>query len=111
MRVGGIMNRKTTHTLFGLEKEDIETVTNRNCLKASQLSTNCRELKRVPLCRDMVLTGFAKNHRFERKGLLAAGQTGPFSRALMNDAVYTFRGCEDASLIYVGINKHEGEDI
>jgi len=34
-----------------------------------------------------------------------------FNSALMNDAVYKFKRYEDASLVYVGINKHEGEDI
>jgi len=34
-----------------------------------------------------------------------------FNSALMNDAVYKFRRYEDSSLIYTGINKHEGEDI
>jgi hypothetical protein len=29
----------------------------------------------------------------------------------MNDAVYKFKRYEDASLEYIGINKHEGEDI
>ncbi|MHB9026404.1 MAG: GIY-YIG nuclease family protein [Armatimonadota bacterium] len=36
---------------------------------------------------------------------------GVFNSALMNDAVYKFRRYEDSSLIYTGINKHEGEDI
>ncbi len=36
---------------------------------------------------------------------------GVFNSALMNDAVYKFKRYEDASLSYVGINKHEGEDI
>jgi hypothetical protein len=36
---------------------------------------------------------------------------GVFNSALMNDAVYKFKRYEDASLIYAGINKHEGEDI
>ncbi len=34
-----------------------------------------------------------------------------FNSALMNDAVYKFKRYEDASLSYMGINKHEGEDI
>jgi len=33
-----------------------------------------------------------------------------FNSALMNDAVYKFKRYEDASLVYVGIDKHEGED-
>ncbi len=36
---------------------------------------------------------------------------GVFNSALMNDAVYKFKRYEDASLTYIGINRHEGEDI
>ncbi len=36
---------------------------------------------------------------------------GLFNSALMNDAVYKFKRYEDASLAYIGINKHEGEDV
>jgi hypothetical protein len=36
---------------------------------------------------------------------------GVFNNALMNDAVYKFKRYEDASLVYVGVNKHEGEDV
>jgi hypothetical protein len=36
---------------------------------------------------------------------------GVFNSALMNDAVFKFKRYEDASLIYTGINKHEGEDV
>jgi hypothetical protein len=36
---------------------------------------------------------------------------GLFNDALMNDAVYKFKRYEDSSLEYIGINKHEGEDI
>ncbi len=36
---------------------------------------------------------------------------GVFNSALMNDAVYKFKRYEDPSLVYTGINKHEGEDI
>ena len=36
---------------------------------------------------------------------------GVFNSGLMNDAVYKFKRYEDASLIYTGINKHQGEDI
>jgi hypothetical protein len=36
---------------------------------------------------------------------------GLFNSALMNDAVYKFKRYEDASLVYIGINKHEGEGI
>lgn len=36
---------------------------------------------------------------------------GVFNRELMNDAVYKFKRYEDASLVYTGINTHEGENI
>ncbi len=36
---------------------------------------------------------------------------GVFNSALMNDAVYKFKRYEDASLIYTGVNRHEGEDV
>jgi hypothetical protein len=36
---------------------------------------------------------------------------GIFNSALMNDAVYKFKRYEDASLVYVGVDKHEGEDV
>jgi hypothetical protein len=36
---------------------------------------------------------------------------GVFNSALMNDAVYKFKRYEDASLVYIGVNKHEGEDV
>lgn len=36
---------------------------------------------------------------------------GVFNSALMNDAVYKFKRYEDASLSYIGINKHAGEDL
>jgi hypothetical protein len=36
---------------------------------------------------------------------------GVFNSALMNDAVYKFKRYEDASLEYIGINKHTGEKV
>jgi hypothetical protein len=36
---------------------------------------------------------------------------GVFNSGLMNDAVYKFKRYEDASLEYIGINKHEGEAV
>ena len=36
---------------------------------------------------------------------------GVFNSGLMNDAVYKFKRYEDSSLVYTGINKHEGEDV
>ena len=34
-----------------------------------------------------------------------------FNSALMNDAVYKFKRYEDASLEYVGINRHTGNKV
>jgi hypothetical protein len=36
---------------------------------------------------------------------------GVFKRALMNDAVYKVKRYEDTSTVYIGVNKHEGEDM
>jgi hypothetical protein len=36
---------------------------------------------------------------------------GVFNAPRMNDAVYKFKRYEDASLVYTGINKHEGKDV
>ncbi len=36
---------------------------------------------------------------------------GVFNSALMNDAVYKFKRYEDASLSYLGLDRHEGEEI
>ena len=34
-----------------------------------------------------------------------------FNSALMNDAIYKFKRYEDASLEYIGINRHEGDSV
>ena len=34
-----------------------------------------------------------------------------FNSSLMNDAVYKFKRYEDASLEYIGINKHQDDDV
>ncbi len=36
---------------------------------------------------------------------------GVFNSSLMNDAVYKFKRYEDSSLVYIGINRRDGEDI
>ena len=36
---------------------------------------------------------------------------GVFNDSLMNDAVYKFRRYEDSSLVYTGLNRHEGERV
>jgi len=36
---------------------------------------------------------------------------GVFNSRLMNEAVFNFKRYEDSSLVYIGVNKHEDEDI
>lgn len=36
---------------------------------------------------------------------------GVFNASLMNDAIFKFKRYEDSSLVYTGINKHEGKDV
>lgn len=36
---------------------------------------------------------------------------GVFNRELMDDVVYKFKRYEDASLVYTGINTHQGEPV
>ena len=36
---------------------------------------------------------------------------GVFNSSLMNDAVYKFKRYEDASLVYTGLNRHDGESV
>ena len=36
---------------------------------------------------------------------------GVFNSALMNDAVWKFRGYEEASLRYMGVSRHKGLDV
>ncbi|RMG65550.1 MAG: hypothetical protein D6709_02395, partial [Chloroflexi bacterium] len=36
---------------------------------------------------------------------------GVFNSALMNDAVYKFKRYEDPSLVYMGVDRHSGQDI
>lgn len=36
---------------------------------------------------------------------------GVFNSALLNEAVYKFKRYEDSSLVYLGMNKHEGQDV
>ncbi|MFN4279707.1 GIY-YIG nuclease family protein [Thermosynechococcus sp.] len=51
------------------------------------------------------VTGISKKDFEQLVGL------GVFNSALMNDAVYKFKRYEDPSLVYMEINRHEGENI
>ena len=42
-------------------------------------------------------------------GLLVS--LGLFNKSLMNDAVFKFKRYEDDSLVYTGVNKHQGENV
>ncbi|MDR2770180.1 MAG: GIY-YIG nuclease family protein [Rickettsiales bacterium] len=54
---------------------------------------------------------FKKTTGLEVKDFGLLISLGVFNSALMNDAVYKFKRYEDSSLNYVGIDRHEGEDI
>ncbi len=54
---------------------------------------------------------FKKVTALTKKDFSLLKSLGLFNHSLMNDAVYKFRRYEDASLVYTGINKHEGEDV
>jgi hypothetical protein len=54
---------------------------------------------------------FKKVTALEVKDFELLVSLGVLNSTLMNDAVYKFKRYEDASLQYMGINKHEGEDV
>jgi hypothetical protein len=54
---------------------------------------------------------FKKVTGLEKKDFELLVSLGLFNSSRMNEAVFMFRRYEDASLVYTGINKHEGEDV
>jgi hypothetical protein len=54
---------------------------------------------------------FKKVTALEVKDFELLVSLGVFNSTLMNDAVYKFKRYEDASLQYIGINRHEKEDV
>jgi len=54
---------------------------------------------------------FKKVTGLDKKDFQLLVSLGVFNDNLMNDAVYKFKRYEDASLVYTGINRHEGEDV
>lgn len=54
---------------------------------------------------------FKKVTGLEKKDFELLVSLGLFNKARMNEAVFMFRRYEADSLVYTGINKHEGEDV
>lgn len=73
--------------------------------------TDFRERKLMDVITQLEPGLFRKVTGLDVKDFNLLVSLGVFNSGLMNDAVYKFKRYEDASLEYVGINKHEGEDV
>lgn len=73
--------------------------------------TDYREKSLIDVITQLEPGLFKKVTGLEQKDFELLVSLNVFNYSLMNDAVYKFKRYEDASLEYVGINKHEGEDV
>ena len=73
--------------------------------------TDYREKSLIDVITQLEPGLFKKVTGLEQKDFELLVSLNVFNFSLMNDAVYKFKRYEDASLEYVGINKHEGEDV
>src|SRR5699024_5767500 len=73
--------------------------------------TDYRELSLKDVITQLVPGLFKKVTGLSVKYFELLVSLGVFNSALMNDAVYKFKRYEDASLEYIGINKHTGQDV
>ncbi len=73
--------------------------------------TDFRERSLIDVITQLEPGLFKKVTGLEQKDFELLVSLNVFNYSLMNDAVYKFKRYEDASLEYVGINKHEGEDV
>ena len=73
--------------------------------------TDFRERSLVDVITQLEPGLFKKVTGLEKKDFELLISLNVFNYSLMNDAVYKFKRYEDASLEYVGINKHEGDDV
>ena len=73
--------------------------------------TDFRERSLVDVITQLEPGLFKKVTGLEQKDFELLVSLNVFNYSLMNDAVYKFKRYEDASLEYVGINKHAGEDV
>ena len=73
--------------------------------------TDFRERSLVDVITQLEPGLFKKVTGLEQKDFELLISLNVFNHSLMNDAVYKFKRYEDASLEYVGINKHEGDDV
>jgi hypothetical protein len=73
--------------------------------------TDYREKSLIDVITQLEPGLFKKVTGLEQKDFELLVSLNVFNYSLMNDAVYKFKRYEDASLEYIGINKHEGEDV
>lgn len=73
--------------------------------------TDFRERSLIDVITQLEPGLFKKVTGLEQKDFELLVSLNVFNYSLMNDAVYKFKRYEDASLEYVGINKHAGEDV
>jgi len=73
--------------------------------------TDFREMSLIDVITQLEPGLFKKVTGLEQKDFELLIGLNVFNYSLMNDAVYKFKRYEDASLKYVGINKHEGDDV
>ena len=73
--------------------------------------TDFRERSLIDVITQLEPGLFKKVTGLEQKDFDLLVSLNVFNYSLMNDAVYKFKRYEDASLEYVGINKHGDEDV
>jgi hypothetical protein len=73
--------------------------------------TDFRERSLIDVITQLEPGLFKKVTGLEQKDFELLLSLNVFNYSLMNDAVYKFKRYEDASLEYVGINKHRDEDV
>jgi hypothetical protein len=73
--------------------------------------TDYRERTLKDIITQLEPTLFKKVTALEVKDFELLVSLGVFNSGLMNDAVYKFKRYEDSSLEYIGINKHQNEEV
>jgi hypothetical protein len=73
--------------------------------------TDYRERTLKDIITQLEPTLFKKVTALEVKDFELLVSLGVFNSGLMNDAVYKFKRYEDSSLEYIGMNKHQNEEV
>ena len=73
--------------------------------------TDCRERSLKDVITQFEPGLFKKVTGLDVKDFELLCSLGVFNASLMNDAIFKFKRYEDASLIYTGIDRHEGKDV